>query len=113
MDFDDILLYTYNMLSDCEKIALKYKSLFKYILVDEYQDTNTIQFNIINLIHGKNCKICVVGDDAQCIYSFRGSKIENIQKFRKTYSPCEFKLSTNYRSTNTIVEAVNKLQLNP
>jgi len=109
MDFDDILLYTYNMLSDCEKIALKYKSLFKYILVDEYQDTNTIQFNIINLIHGKNCKICVVGDDAQCIYSFRGSKIENIQKFRKTYSPCEFKLSTNYRSTNTIVEAVNKL----
>lgn len=74
MDFDDILLYTYNMLNDSEVIASKYKSLFKYILVDEYQDTNTIQFNIINLIHGKNCNICVVGDDAQCIYSFRGSK---------------------------------------
>ena len=109
MDFDDILLYTYNMLSENEEISSKYKSLFKYILVDEYQDTNTIQFNIINLIHGKNCKICVVGDDAQCIYSFRGSKIENIQKFRETYSPLEFKLSINYRSTKTIVEAANKL----
>jgi len=109
MDFDDILLYTYNMLTDSEEIASKYKSLFKYILVDEYQDTNTIQFNIINLIHGKGCKISVVGDDAQCIYSFRGSKIENIQKFRETYSPLEYKLSINYRSTKTIVEAVNKL----
>ena len=109
MDFDDILLYTYNMLKDNEEISSKYKSQFKYILVDEYQDTNTIQFNIINLIHGKNCKICVVGDDAQCIYSFRGSKIENIQKYRETYSPLEFKLSINYRSTKTIVEAANKL----
>ena len=109
MDFDDILLYTYNMLSENEEISSKYKSLFKYILVDEYQDTNTIQFNIINLIYGKNCKICVVGDDAQCIYSFRGSKIENIQKFREKYSPLEFKLSINYRSTKTIVEAANKL----
>ena len=109
MDFDDILLYTYNMLKDNEEISSKYKSQFKYILVDEYQDTNTIQFNIINLIHGKNCKMCVVGDDAQCIYSFRGSKIENIQKYRETYSPLEFKLSINYRSTKTIVEAANKL----
>ena len=109
MDFDDILYYTYNMLLENEEISSKYKSLFKYILVDEYQDTNTIQFNIINLIHGKNCQICVVGDDAQCIYSFRGSKIENIQKFRETYSPLEFKLSINYRSTKTIVEAANKL----
>ena len=109
MDFDDILLYTFNMLKDNEEIASKYKSQFKYILVDEYQDTNTIQFNIINLIYGKNCKICVVGDDAQCIYSFRGSKIENIQKYREAYSPLEFKLSINYRSTKTIVEAANKL----
>ena len=109
MDFDDILLYTYNMLSENKEISSKYKSLFKYILVDEYQDTNTIQFNIIDLIHGNNCKICVVGDDAQCIYSFRGSKIENIQKFREKYSPLEFKLSINYRSTKTIVEAANKL----
>ena len=109
MDFDDILLYTYNMLSDDEEISSKYRNLFKYILVDEYQDTNTIQFNIINLIHGNNCKITVVGDDAQCIYSFRGSKIENIQKFREAYSPLEFKLSINYRSTKTIVEAANKL----
>ena len=109
MDFDDILLYTYNMLSDNKAIAEKYKSLFNYILVDEYQDTNTIQFNIIDLIHGDNSKICVVGDDAQCIYSFRGSKIENIKKFRKTYSPVEYKLSVNYRSTKTIVDAANKL----
>ena len=109
IDFDDILFYTYNMLKDNEEISFKYKNLFKYILVDEYQDTNTIQFNIINLLHGKNCKICVVGDDAQCIYSFRGSKIENIQKYRETYSPLEFKLSVNYRSTKTIVDAANKL----
>ena len=109
MDFDDILLYTYKMLKDNEEIRQKYKDKFKYILVDEYQDTNTIQFNIIELIHGKYCKICVVGDDAQCIYSFRGSKIENIQKFREQYSPLEFKLSVNYRSTKTIVEAANKL----
>ena len=109
LDFDDILLYTYKMLSDNNNIADKYRKKFEYILVDEYQDTNTIQFNIINLIHGKNTKICVVGDDAQCIYSFRGSKIENIQKFRKQYSPIEFKLTVNYRSTKTIVEASNKL----
>ena len=109
MDFDDILLYTYKMLKDNEEIRQKYKDKFKYILVDEYQDTNTIQYNIIELIHGKYCKICVVGDDAQCIYSFRGSKIENIQKFREQYSPLEFKLSVNYRSTKTIVEAANKL----
>ena len=109
MDFDDILLYTYNMLSENKDISSKYNSLFKYILVDEYQDTNTIQFNIIDLIHGNKCKICAVGDDAQCIYSFRGSKIENIQKFREKYSPLEFKLSINYRSTKTIVEAANKL----
>ena len=109
MDFDDILLYTYNLLKENQEISSKYKTLFQYILVDEYQDTNTIQFNIINLIHGNNCKICVVGDDAQCIYSFRGSKIENIQKYREKYSPLEFKLSINYRSTKTIVEAANKL----
>ena len=78
IDFDDILLFTYKMLSDNEEIANKYRKKFKYILVDEYQDTNAIQFNIIDLIYDKNNKICVVGDDAQCIYSFRGSKIENI-----------------------------------
>ena len=109
IDFDDILLFTYKMLSDNEEIANKYRKKFKYILVDEYQDTNAIQFNIIDLIYDKNNKICVVGDDAQCIYSFRGSKIENIQKFRKKYSPVEFKLTVNYRSTKTIVEAANKL----
>ena len=109
IDFDDILLFTYKMLSDNEEIANKYRKKFKYILVDEYQDTNAIQFNIIDLIYDKNNKICVVGDDAQCFYSFRGSKIENIQKFRKKYSPVEFKLTVNYRSTKTIVEAANKL----
>ena len=109
IDFDDILLFTYRMLYDNEEISKKYKDLFKYILIDEYQDTNSIQFNIIELIHGRNCKICVVGDEAQCIYSFRGSKIENIQKFREKYSPLEYKLSVNYRSTKTIVEASNQL----
>ena len=109
LDFDDILLFTYKMLKDREEIAEKYRKKFKYILIDEYQDTNTIQFNIINLLHEKDCKICVVGDDSQCIYSFRGSKIENIQKFIKKYSPVEYKLTVNYRSTKTIVNAANNL----
>ena len=109
IDFDDILLYTYLMLSENEDISKKYKNKFKYILIDEYQDTNTIQFNIIDLILGKGAKICVVGDEAQCIYSFRGSKIENIQNFREKYHPLEYKLTINYRSTKTIVEASNTL----
>ena len=109
LDFDDILLFTYIMFKENDEIADKYRNKFKYILVDEYQDTNSIQFNIIDLILGKNSKIFVVGDDAQCIYSFRGSKIENIKKFIKLYNPCEFKLTVNYRSSKTIVEASNKL----
>ena len=109
IDFDDILLYTYKMLSDNENICQKYKSKFKYILIDEYQDTNAIQFNIIDLILGKGTKVCAVGDESQCIYSFRGSKIENIQKFKEKYSPFEYKLTINYRSTKTIVGASNKL----
>ena len=112
MDFDDILLYTFLMLSNNKEIAQKYQNLFEYILIDEYQDTNSIQFNIIDLIHRKNGKICAVGDDAQCIYSFRGSKIENIQKFSEKYSPTEYKLSINYRSTKEIVKVANKLILN-
>ena len=110
LDFDDILLFTYRMLSDNEEIANKYRKKFEYILVDEYQDTNGIQFNIIDLIYvNKKTKICVVGDDAQCIYSFRGSKIENFQKFRERYSPVEYTLRVNYRSTKTIIKATNKL----
>ena len=109
IDFDDILLYTYKMLSDNENICQKYKNKFKYILIDEYQDTNAIQFNIIDLILGKGTKVCAVGDESQCIYSFRGSKIENIQKFKEKYSPFEYKLTINYRSTKTIVGASNKL----
>ena len=109
LDFDDILLFTYIMFKENKEIADKYRNKFEFILVDEYQDTNSIQFNIIDLIHGKNSKICVVGDDAQCIYSFRGSKIENIKKFIELYKPMEFRLTMNYRSTKTIVEASNKL----
>ena len=109
LDFDDILLFTYKMLKDRNEIREKYRKKFKYILIDEYQDTNTIQFNIIDLLHEKDCKICVVGDDSQCIYSFRGSKIENIQKFINRYSPVEYKLTVNYRSTKTIVNAANNL----
>ena len=109
IDFDDILLYTYLLLSESENISEKYKNKFKYILIDEYQDTNCIQFNIIDLILGKGTKISAVGDEAQCIYSFRGSKIENIQKFREKYHPLEYKLTINYRSTKTIVETSNTL----
>ena len=109
MDFDDILVYTLDMLKNSQEILLKYQSLFKFILVDEYQDTNKIQFMIISLLSKKHKKLCVVGDDAQCIYSFRGSRIENILEFKDCFNAKEFKLQKNYRSTENIVECANNL----
>ncbi|MDO4780332.1 MAG: UvrD-helicase domain-containing protein, partial [Bacteroides sp.] len=110
MDFDDILLYTHKLLSENKDILDKYQQRFRYILVDEYQDTNYAQHIIVKLFASKHRNICVVGDDAQSIYSFRGANISNIINFQKTYNGARiFKLEQNYRSTKNIVAAANSL----
>jgi DNA helicase-2/ATP-dependent DNA helicase PcrA len=110
MDFDDLLLNTNVLFRDHADILEKYQDKYQYILVDEYQDTNFSQYLIINKLSAKNGNICVVGDDAQSIYAFRGAKIENILNFRKDYPGYNlYKLEQNYRSTKTIVEAANSL----
>lgn len=110
MDFDDILLYTYKLFCEHEEIRRRYVERFDYVLVDEYQDTNRAQDRIVwQLTHDKQ-RVCVVGDDAQSIYSFRGADIDNILNFTNTYSDCRlFKLEQNYRSTQYIVDAANSL----
>ncbi|QZT38594.1 exodeoxyribonuclease V subunit gamma [Halosquirtibacter xylanolyticus] len=110
MDFDDLLLETNILFRDHPDILEKYQKRFKYILVDEYQDTNFSQYLIIKKLAALNKNLCVVGDDAQSIYSFRGAKIENILNFRNDYPEYKtFKLEQNYRSTQTIVEAANSV----
>jgi DNA helicase II / ATP-dependent DNA helicase PcrA len=110
MDFDDLLLNTNILLRDFPDILGKYQKAFQYILVDEYQDTNYAQYLIVNKLADAHHNVCVVGDDAQSIYSFRGAKIENILNFRQDYPNCRlFKLEQNYRSTKTIVDAANSL----
>jgi DNA helicase-2/ATP-dependent DNA helicase PcrA len=110
MDFDDLLLYTNILFRDYPDILKKYQRWFKYILVDEYQDTNIAQYLIVKRLAEISGNITVVGDDAQSIYSFRGAKIENILNFRKDYPKyAEYKLEQNYRSTQTIVNAANSL----
>ena len=110
MDFDDLLLQTNILLRDCPDVLARYQEQFRYILVDEYQDTNYAQYVIIRRLSQHHSKVCVVGDDAQSIYSFRGAKIENILSFRKDYPDAMvFKLEQNYRSTRTIVEAANSV----
>ena len=110
MDFDDLLLQTNILLRDCPDVLARYQELFRYILVDEYQDTNYAQYVIIRRLSQTHSKVCVVGDDAQSIYSFRGAKIENILSFRKDYPDAmTFKLEQNYRSTRTIVDAANSV----
>ncbi|MEG2061569.1 MAG: UvrD-helicase domain-containing protein [Alistipes sp.] len=110
MDFDDLLLQTNILLRDAPEVLARYQEQFKYILVDEYQDTNYAQYIIIRRLSQHHSQVCVVGDDAQSIYSFRGAKIENILSFRKDYPTAKvFKLEQNYRSTRTIVEAANSV----
>jgi DNA helicase-2/ATP-dependent DNA helicase PcrA len=110
MDFDDLLLYTNILFRDHPEILQKYQKWFRYILVDEYQDTNVAQYLIVKRLSEISNNITVVGDDAQSIYSFRGAKIENILNFRKDYPDyAEYKLEQNYRSTQTIVNAANSL----
>lgn len=110
LDFDDLLLYTNILFRDVPDALAKYQAKFQYVLVDEYQDTNLSQYTIINRLAKASQNICVVGDDAQSIYSFRGARIENILNFRSDYPKCRlFKLEQNYRSTQNIVGAANKL----
>ena len=110
MDFDDLLLNTNILFRDHPDVLLKYQNHFDYILVDEYQDTNFSQYLIVKKLAEGHKNVCVVGDDAQSIYSFRGAKIENILNFRNDYPGYHlFKLEQNYRSTQTIVEAANSI----
>ncbi len=110
MDFDDLLLNTNILFRDFPDVLKKYQSQFDYVMVDEYQDTNYSQYLIIKKLAEKHNNICVVGDDAQSIYSFRGAKIENILNFRNDYPGYKiFKLEQNYRSSQNIVNAANSI----
>ena len=110
MDFDDLLMNIYLLFANNEEIRRKYAERFEYVLVDEYQDTNFAQQAIVNQITKERQMVCVVGDDAQSIYSFRGANIDNILGFQKTYNNARlFKLERNYRSTQAIVNAANSL----
>ena len=110
MDFDDLLLKTNELLSRFPEVLSKYQNMFKYVLVDEYQDTNHSQYLIVKALSDKFQNICVVGDDAQSIYGFRGANINNILNFQKDYDDVKlFKLEQNYRSTKNIVKAANSL----
>ena len=113
MDFDDLLLYTNILLRDKPEVLKKYQEKFQFILVDEYQDTNYSQYLIIKKLSDLRKNICVVGDDAQSIYAFRGAKIENIFNFKKDFPEHKlFKLEQNYRSTKNIVAAANSIIAN-
>ena len=110
MDFDDLLLYTNILLRDHEDVLEQYQEFFRYILVDEYQDTNFSQHLIVHQLSKKYNRLCVVGDDAQSIYSFRGANIDNILRLQRFYPDIKtFKLERNYRSTQNITEAANSL----
>ena len=110
MDFDDLLVYTYILFRDFPEVLVRYREQFRYVLVDEYQDTNYAQHSIVLQLTKENQRVCVVGDDAQSIYSFRGADIDNILYFTKIYPDTKvFKLEQNYRSTQTIVRAANSL----
>ena len=110
MDFDDLLVNMYILLRDFPSVLHKYQHKFQYILVDEYQDTNYAQYQIIKKLAAVHENICVVGDDAQSIYSFRGANIHNILNFKDDYKDYQlFKLEQNYRSTKNILEAANSI----
>lgn len=110
MDFDDLLLKFYELLKNVPDVLHKYQHKFKYILIDEYQDTNPAQYEIIKLLGAVYENVCVVGDDAQSIYAFRGATIENILQFQKDYDDVKVvKLEQNYRSTRNIIQAANEI----
>src|ERR1700684_2898584 len=110
MDFDDLLLKFYELLKHFPESLHKFQHKFKYILIDEYQDTNPAQYEIIKLLGAAHENVCVVGDDAQSIYSFRGATIENILQFQKDYDDVRVvKLEQNYRSTQSILNVANEV----
>src|SRR5690606_31639086 len=110
MDFDDLLLKTNELLNRFPDVLHKYQNRFRYILVDEYQDTNHSQYLIVKALSDKFQNICVVGDDAQSIYAFRGANINNILNFQKDYDNVQmYRLEQNYRSTKNIVSAANSI----
>lgn len=110
MDFDDLLYYTYRLFQDHPEVLASYRTRFRYVLVDEYQDTNSAQHRIVLQLTEQHRHICVVGDDAQSIYSFRGANIDNILHFTTDFPEARvFKLEQNYRSTQNIVQAANSL----
>ncbi|TWI81621.1 DNA helicase-2/ATP-dependent DNA helicase PcrA [Lacibacter cauensis] len=113
MDFDDLLIKFYELLKNVPESLSKYQRRFKYIMIDEYQDTNPAQYEIIKLLGAMHENVCVVGDDAQSIYSFRGATIENILQFQKDYDNVKVvKLEQNYRSTKTILNVANEVIAN-
>ncbi|MEW5844042.1 MAG: UvrD-helicase domain-containing protein [Bacteroidota bacterium] len=110
MDFDDLLLKPIELFEGNEKVLSKYKKMFKYILVDEYQDTNKAQYELLRLLSPNKDRVCVVGDDAQSIYSWRGAEIKNMLNFKKDFKGSKlFRLEQNYRSTKTILAAADSV----
>ncbi len=109
VDFDDLLVLTEEILTSFPDVLEHYQNKYQYLLVDEFQDTNIIQYNIVKLLAGKNQNIFVVGDDDQSIYSFRGANVGNMYQFSKDYDAKLFKLTENYRSTNAILKGSNNL----
>ena len=110
LDFDDLIVKTVELFQSCPDVLDSYQERFKYIMVDEYQDTNTAQFKFVSLLAGKYQNLCVVGDDDQSIYKFRGANIGNILGFEKVFPRAKvIKLEQNYRSTKTILEAANQV----
>ncbi len=108
LDFDDLLLKTVELFDQCPQVLANYQERFRYIMVDEYQDTNTVQFRLVEQLAAKYRNLCVVGDDDQSIYKFRGANIGNILDFEKVYKEAKVvKLEQNYRSTQTILDAAN------
>ena len=110
MDFDDLLFKMYELLKTQPEVLAKYQHKFKYVMIDEYQDTNTAQYKIVRMLAAVTENICVVGDDAQSIYSFRGATIQNILQFQNDYDDVKvIKLEQNYRSTQSILNVANKI----
>lgn len=108
VDFDDMIMLVYRLFSEFPEILKRYQEHYQYLLVDEYQDTNAAQFKVIKMLAGERCNLCVVGDDDQSIYGWRGAEIENILDFPRLFpGTCEIKLEQNYRSTNKILNAAN------
>ena len=110
MDFDDLLYYTHKLFTTCPEILNKYRDRYKFVLIDEFQDTNKVQYQIFKLLGDKHRNIFVVGDDDQSIYSWRGADAYNLQKFQRDYPDCNvYKLEQNYRSTKRILEVANTI----